>query len=267
MPVSTPEDGTPLKPGHVYMAAPDHHLVVAEDVVRVVRGPKENGFRPAVDVLFQSAASTPRQKLIGVILSGSLADGVRGARAIKAAGGRVIVQDPAEAQFPEMPRRAEMHADFVEGAATIPELLVRLMEEPVSERESTYTPNRGQLTEFTCPECGGVLREMSDRVTYGCHVGHAFSQESLLAHAHQTVEGALWRAIRVLNEHSKLLRTLAGRMREVQSAYSADRFESRAAEVEESLAVLRNLLLSSGLLDIAEDDLVSGVGRTSAGPE
>jgi two-component system chemotaxis response regulator CheB len=263
--VATADDGMAIQPGHVYVAPPDRHLVVEGDLLCVVRGPKENGFRPAVDVLFRSAAASYAEGVVGVILSGSLADGVRGAREIKAAGGRIIVQDPAEAMYPEMPRRARKVADFVEAPAAIPALLVRLMTEHRRDsddrprgarRPEGHDPDQGpRRTEFTCPECGGVLTELADRLTYRCHVGHAFSQDSLVAHGHETVEAALWRAIRVLNEQAKILRMLGRRMERTGSTNSAERFESRAAEAEQSVVTLKNLLLGSGLLDISEDEL------------
>jgi two-component system chemotaxis response regulator CheB len=259
--VSTAVDGAPPRPGRVVIAPSDHHLLVGEDAFRVGRGPKENGFRPAVDVLFRSAAAAYGPRTVGVILSGGLADGVRGARAIKQAGGRVIVQDPREAQFPEMPRSARPYADFVVGAGEMPALLVTLTEVAMrlrGERAGGAEEERRQLTELTCPECGGVLSELPDGMTYRCHVGHAYSEDSLLAHGHEMIEAGLWRAIRILNEQAKLLRMLAGKMAAQGSSRSAERFSDRAAEAEQSVAALRNVLLSSTILDLSEDDLHAG---------
>jgi two-component system chemotaxis response regulator CheB len=140
----------------------------------------------------------------------------------------------------------------------MPALLVTLMEEVMWSRDDrTRAGNHEprQLTEFTCPECGGVLSELSDGVTYHCHVGHAYSQDSLLAHGHEMIEAGLWRAIRIINEQAKLLRALAEKMTAQGNVHSAARFAARAAEAGESVAILRNILLSSSVLDLSEDDL------------
>jgi two-component system chemotaxis response regulator CheB len=259
LPVGTATDQLLLQPGHVYLAPPDRHLLVSGEALRVVRGPKENGFRPAVDVLFRSAAAAYGSRVVGVILSGSLADGVRGVRVIKQTGGLVVVQDPAEAQFVEMPTGARPFADFVVRSRELPKLLVTLMEGVMQAGRDDRVRTEGDeprlLTEFTCPECGGVLSELADGITYRCHVGHAYSQDSLLAHGHEMIEAGVWRAIRIINEQAKLLRALAEKMSARQNARSAGRFTARAVEAEESVAVLRRILLSSSVLDLSEDDL------------
>jgi two-component system, chemotaxis family, protein-glutamate methylesterase/glutaminase len=256
LPVSTAVDRTVLQPGHVYIAPPDHHVVVTRSGLRVVRGPKENGFRPAVDVLFRSAAVAYGPGVVGVVLSGGPADGVRGARVIRQSGGRLIAQDPAEAQFPEMPRDVEPFAEFVVESEEIPGLLVTLMEKimQVRDEEPRIDDEAERLTEYTCPECGGVLTELADGMTYRCHVGHAYSADSLLAHGHETIEAGLWRAIRIINEQAKLLRALGAKMTAQRNPRSADRFIARATEAEQSVEILRHILLSSTVLDLSEDD-------------
>lgn len=255
LPVRIAADKVALQRGHVYIAPPDHHPTVNAGTLRVGRGPRENGFRPAIDTLFRSAAAAYGRSVVGVILSGALSDGVRGAHMIKQAGGRLIVQDPAEAQFPEMPRGVRALADRVVESAAMPSLLVTLVEEAMDETPWTEVPESRRLTEFTCPECGGVLSELADGITYRCHVGHAYSQDSLLAHGHEKIEAGLWRAIRIINEQAKLLRMLAEKMRAQGNSRSTARFAARAAEAEQSVALLRNVLLSSTVLDLSEDDL------------
>lgn len=95
-----------IQPGHIYMPFPDHHLILEHGTVCATRGPKENLFRPAVDPLFRSAAYTYRARVIGVALTGGLDDGAEGLMVIKQLGGTAIVQDPADAEYPSMPRSA-----------------------------------------------------------------------------------------------------------------------------------------------------------------
>jgi two-component system chemotaxis response regulator CheB len=145
------------------------------------------------------------------------------------------------------------------GSRELPKLLVTLMEDAMQggcgNQARAEEPEPRMLTEFTCPECGGVLSELADGITYRCHVGHAYSQDSLLAHGHEMIEAGVWRAIRIISEQAKILRALAQKMSTQQNARSAARFTARAVEAEESVAVLRNILLSSSVLDLSEDEL------------
>lgn len=99
-------DGEPIKKEHVYIAPPDQHLVMEKGRLRLVCGPMENRHRPAIDPLFRSAAQTYGGRVIGVILTGTLDDGASGLLAIKGCGGTVLVQDPKDAEYPDMPRNA-----------------------------------------------------------------------------------------------------------------------------------------------------------------
>src|SRR5438105_4925992 len=99
-------DGEPIVCDRIYVAPPDNHLIVERGQVRLNSGPKEGGHRPAIDPLFRSAASAYQQRVIGVILSGTLDDGSFGLRVIRRHGGTAMVQEPREALFPQMPENA-----------------------------------------------------------------------------------------------------------------------------------------------------------------
>src|SRR5581483_10023518 len=115
LPIETPRDRQVILQGRVYLAPPDYHLLLAPGQMRLNHGPREHRFRPAIDPLFRSAALYYGPRVIGVVLTGNLADGSYGLRTIKRAGGLAIVQDPAEAVAPSMPSAALAHtqADYV----------------------------------------------------------------------------------------------------------------------------------------------------------
>ena len=142
LPTSSAETGMRLDNGHIYVAPPDHHLVIEPGRLRITRGPKENCFRPAIDPLFRSAGQVYGPAAIGVILSGDLDDGTTGLWALRQMGGVAIVQDPAEALFPSMPSSALRHvtADHVVASARIAPLLERLLEAPADESRRIAVP-------------------------------------------------------------------------------------------------------------------------------
>jgi two-component system chemotaxis response regulator CheB len=118
LPVVEPTDGFPVRPGIVYVAPRDQHMVMHDGVMRLDRGPKQHRTRPAIDPLFRSAAAAYGSRVVGVLLSGMGADGVTGLIDIKHSGGVSLVQSPAEAEFPTMPSRA-IKEDDVDGALTV----------------------------------------------------------------------------------------------------------------------------------------------------
>src|SRR3954467_4965236 len=103
------EDKMSYERNRIYVAPPDRHLLINDGVMQLDAGPRENGSRPSIDPLFRSAARTHRERVAGVILTGTLDDGAAGLYAVKARGGLAIVQDPAEAASPEMPVNAMRH--------------------------------------------------------------------------------------------------------------------------------------------------------------
>ncbi len=121
LPVKQAEHGEPLRYGQIYVAPPDLHLLVGAQGIELNQGPKVNRARPAIDPLFHSAAALYGRRVIGVVLTGFLRDGTAGLVAIKKAGGVAIVQDPQDAEFPDMPETALAGAD-VDYCAPLPEI-------------------------------------------------------------------------------------------------------------------------------------------------
>lgn len=270
--VSQAINGERIEHGRVYVAPPDNHVLVERGLVRVLRGPKENRYRPAVDPLFRSAALAYGTRVVGVILTGALDDGTVGMRAIKQRGGIGVVQDPEEALYPGMPRSALENAkiDYSLPLVEIAPLLVRLASEP-AEEEGRYPVSEdlklevkiaeqeipaedfiksveqlGKLSAFTCPDCHGTLWELRDGelVRYRCHVGHAFSSDSLEAEQSEALESALWSALRALEEKMALTRRMARRARERNNPLAANSFEIKARVAEQHAQMLRDILLN-----------------------
>jgi two-component system, chemotaxis family, protein-glutamate methylesterase/glutaminase len=106
LPVIEPYHGAPLRPGHVYIAPPDYHLLVEPGFLALSIDPPINSSRPSIDVLFESAATAYRHRAIGVVLTGASADGAQGAWRLSQMGAPLIVQDPATAEAAVCPAAA-----------------------------------------------------------------------------------------------------------------------------------------------------------------
>jgi two-component system chemotaxis response regulator CheB len=120
LPASHGQNGSRIEPGHIYVAPPDHHMLVAEGRIWLNQGPKIHYTRPAADPLLRSVAETYGDRAVGIVLSGMGADGAAGLRSIKEHGGLAIVEDPAEAPYSAMPMAAL--------AAAEPDLCLSLQE-------------------------------------------------------------------------------------------------------------------------------------------
>jgi len=200
LPATAATDGAEMHAGHIYVAPAGHHLLLSRGHMHVVQGPRENGFRPAIDPLFRSAARASGPRVIAVVLSGLLDDGTAGLLTVKSHGGVAIVQDPEEALASSMPRSALTYVavDYTARLAEMGPLIASLAwqrsvggdimpdETPaiaygadgpldvVGEEAGTPAP-------FSCPECGGVLSEVreSTLLRFRCQTGHRYSPRAL----------------------------------------------------------------------------------------
>ncbi len=269
LPAEHAVDGEPVTGGRIYVAPPDHHLLVDEGVVRVERGPRENGHRPAIDPLFRSAASTCGPRAIGIILSGLLDDGAAGLEAVTAAGGVAVVQDPEDALYPMMPESALAAvgpAAIVLPAAKMGQTLGELAGRPLDGAptagaaepfdEPGGQPHSGRPSPYGCPECGGVLWELDDEGTrFRCRTGHAYSIETLLSEQGRVLETALWTALRALEEQSATAHRVASRLAHRGERRAAMRFEERASRAAEQANVVRETLELVGAVESPETEM------------
>jgi two-component system chemotaxis response regulator CheB len=131
--------GEVIRAGEIYVAPPDHHLLVRRNHLALSRGPRVNWARPAIDPLFRSAASAYSSGVIGVLLTGRLNDGTAGLYEIKRRGGITIVQDPSDALCPAMPSSALKHVevDHCMPLAGIPRLLLQISKNIASRSEQS----------------------------------------------------------------------------------------------------------------------------------
>lgn len=261
LPASQAIDGEHLRPGHVYVAVPDRHLLVNDHRIVVSRGPTEDGHRPAINSLLRSAAVAFGPRAVGVLLSGVLDDGVLGLAAIRARGGVTVVQDPDDALFPDMPRNAiaAQVVDHEVSAGAAGRLFAKLAERP--DEDAPMDPDPAMTLEnmiamgprfsepfdaealgppsgFTCPDCNGSLMSVSN-TNYRCRVGHAWTPEALFRARDKETENALWIALRSLEEKAKLSRKHAG---SVGPGALQRRYAEIAQETERAVEVLRSRL-------------------------
>jgi len=271
LPVLHPDDETLIEKGRVYIAPPDFHMIVEGDLLRIIRGPRENLHRPAIDPLFRSAAASFGRRVIGVILTGLLDDGTSGLMVVRDQGGEAIIQDPKDALFSAMPENAlEQVPDArVLPLVKIPNLLVRLIGEDLPEKVSTPTVQAyeaaketriselnmselgnddrlGRPSAFGCPDCGGVLWEIEDNgfLRFRCRVGHAYTARHLDAEQRHAIETALWAALRALEESASLYRRLAERAGQSNHDKTAEQFQDRASNTDDNARTLREFLLN-----------------------
>ncbi|MGH8001892.1 MAG: chemotaxis protein CheB [Brasilonema sp.] len=268
LPVFHPNNGEQIRPGQIYVAPPNYHLLVKPGYIQLTRGPRENGHRPAIDPLFRTAARAYGRRVVAVVLTGVLDDGTAGLQAVKMRGGVAVVQNPDDAMYSGMPRSAIENVDdidYILRLSEIPDVLVNLTnmqvkgeEDPVSDEMKIESDlmeldmnllnndeRSGKPSTFGCPDCGGTLWELSERnlLRFRCRTGHAFSVETLLAKQSDALEDALWVALRVLEEKGSLSRRMAKRMRDRNQSLSAQRLEEEVQDTQERASLIRDLLL------------------------
>jgi two-component system chemotaxis response regulator CheB len=263
LPAIPAKDGQPYRSGCIYCAPPNSHLSIKDHKTVLTRGPRENGHRPAADVLFRNAARVHREKVVGVVLSGGRDDGTAGLFTIKARGGVAIVQDPKDAMMPNMPASAlsMVDVDYCLPVRQIAGVLAQLangtatdlvesrtaktkIEEHASSDEPTAEPP-GQQIPVSCPECDGPLYAVKEGnlALFQCFVGHAYSPKSLTDEHTDALERALWTAIRKLKERIMLHQALVDRKKRNKSeAELSKRLEESVGTAKKDLKLLRDVL-------------------------
>jgi two-component system chemotaxis response regulator CheB len=267
LPCALAREGAPIQKGHIYIAPVDKHLLVTQEGIKFGYGPKENRWKPAIVMLFRSAAAAFNSRTIGVILTGYLNDGTSGMLAIKNSGGTCIVQDPNEAEYPDMPLSvleylqvdycvslAKMGAALQEALqlekeeTTVPELV--RAEAAIAERAATGIDKIGSLGDnsiFSCPDCGGVLFNIQQNSFshYKCHTGHSYTVKDLLLRQEQEFESTLWVALRSLEERKSLLKTMQNQNTSRGFQLTAKGYAEKAEELQEHIDRLKQLLISA----------------------
>ncbi|MDQ3047326.1 MAG: chemotaxis protein CheB [Bacteroidota bacterium] len=223
------QDNTAIKKGHIYISGPNQHLLVKKNKIILGCGPEENRWRPSIDVLFRSAAAAYSTRSIAIILTGLLDDGTSGMSAIKRSGGKSIVQDPNEAEYPDMPLSVinTMEVDYCVPLNKMGQIVLDItktnpkeipappdvmIESEIAERVVvTYenVKNLGDSSIYACPDCGGGLWDISTKDgkanRYRCHIGHSYSEKDLVLKQGEILESTLWTALRIMEERRNLL--------------------------------------------------------------
>jgi len=261
------EDKKPISYGKVFIARPNLHLLLEDEHIRVVFGPKENRLRPAIDPLFRSAAWAHQSRVIGVLLSGGLDDGVAGLWDIHCCGGVTIVQDPNSALFPELIQNAlsAMSVDYVAPPEKITQIVRDLAGTPVTKLErqpdeqgrirleneietkpvdNTSKLNRiGEPSGYSCPSCGGPLWKLRTQAVdrYRCRVGHGYSSASLFQACWETSERQLYSALQLLEENAQLANQMIGKA-EANGSLASPQLTEQVRNLEKEADILRDLL-------------------------
>lgn len=247
----------------LYVAPPDHHMLVKRGTILVTKGARENRSRPSIDPLFRSAAVAYGTQVIGVVLTGQLDDGTAGLQAIARCGGLTVVQDPDDAAYPAMPTSARdnVDVDHCVPVGGMGALLMKLVSLPASRRKKppadivieakiaervlsdlSAVNHLGAPAPFNCPQCGGVLWKVDDHpLRYRCHTGDAFTAAELASAQSDKIQETLWIALRMFEERKNLLRSMAKPGDRQFSSSAAE----RAREADQHIERLRAILLAN----------------------
>ncbi|MCQ8239565.1 chemotaxis protein CheB [Rhizosaccharibacter radicis] len=268
MPVTCAVDDQPIEPNRVYVAAPDRHLLLIDNTIRLGTGPQENMVRPAIDPLFRSAACSFGPRVIGVVLSGMLNDGAAGLHAIKACGGTAVVQHPIDADADQMPLAAleATEVDHVAPASGLGALLATLAQTEVADATFSPPPDLWLEVEIaagarlgsdrlrriaepsvlTCPDCHGVLSEVKNSrpLRFRCQIGHGYTAASLAAEI-GAIDEAVRVAMRMMEERVSLVDHMAADARATGRSAVAELYEARAEEYRRYAKTLRDAAVTS----------------------
>jgi two-component system chemotaxis response regulator CheB len=266
-----------IEKGKIYLASPEHHLLVNGPVMLVNQGPEENKYRPSIDVLFRSAAVHYGNQAIGVVITGMLEDGTSGMYAIKTCGGLCIVQDPSEAEYADMPRNVmrKIEVDYMAPLDEIPIIIQNIVNNPLPPKiaipdelkvEADLTEKLmsdinkikkiADRSDFVCPDCGGGLWAIKNDPThrYRCHTGHVYTEKLLQDLQDLKIEETIWVSIRMLEEKRSMLRMLISRKTEGEGNESNSVFalKKREQDIDEHIKRLKSLVVK--LADNAAND-------------
>lgn len=264
-PTQHPNGKTRIRKQNIYIAPPDYHLMIQDGHIELSHGPKENRHRPAIDVLFRTAAHTYGPRVIGIVLTGNLDDGATGLKEIKKQGGIAITQDPDEALYPEMPLNAAaaVKPDFILSVLEIAKKLPHLISHKALGGGMKRTKDKGTKPEssklisareterlqgapsvFVCPECNGPLWEIrnGESTLYRCLVGHSYAPKTLEAAQSEEVERSLWVALRALEERVRLQEELASKAEGARNKLAARSFRDRARVNASHASIVRKML-------------------------
>ncbi len=259
-------DGEPIQKDHIYLAPSNRHLVVKKGKIVLGFGPEENRWRPSIDVLFRTAATSYNSHVIGIILTGLLNDGTAGMSAIKRCGGITMVQDPNEAEHPDMPlsvleaivvdhtlpvaAMGKAIADIVQHFEPVivdipPDLL---QEAEIAERVATGNEavmDLGEESLFTCPDCNGRLWYLHDKdkiARYRCQIGHSYNEPDLIIRQAEQLENTLWVALRIMEERKSLMQKLTEDYQKKGLVSIASSYRQRTNELRLHINKLKQLL-------------------------
>ena len=268
LPVKFASNGA-FQAGTIYVAPPDHHVIVERSEMRLSQGPKENNSRPAIDVTFRSASMAHRKAVIGVLLTGMLDDGTAGLFYVKRHGGVTIVQDPDDAEFASMPANALAHVkvDYKLPLREIAQTINRLAAGEGVGTESMIGPDERygieamieqdkQLsvsTDYTCPNCQGPLSRIDDGspTRFRCRVGHAYGLNSLHDAQADLVENALWSSFQALLAKAELEENLR---REAETNGENEAVQAWKKCIDETQ---RRIAAFANILELAPEELAT----------
>jgi two-component system chemotaxis response regulator CheB len=274
-----PRSGAVIKPGIAYLAPANRHMLVVGGKVLLTDGPRENNYRPAIDTLFRSAAVAYGPRVIGVVLTGMLQDGVAGMEAVKRCGGICIVQHPEDAEFASMPQSvlSNMVVDHQVPLDGMSKVLEGFVHQPVGKHppvpgdleleariaqryldmNSNYKlmDELGDRMPFSCPSCGGGLWKMKHGrlERYRCHIGHSYTSEMLFKDNKEALEESLWVALRTLEDRKFMLVTSAGHYQQQGQVAQAHEAGKRREEMEKHIYRLRALIKTLNTTTLSEN--------------